>query len=193
MPRWANHLTDVADVLVTSSTSGDVRVQVGNQASGDGWANGLAMWGIWSLISRPKAPTSAGACQVVYLNDGNSKRAIAQRDNRYAANAGTVDEGDTVIVTSGDAKVILDDSAQSVTLYAKNGGQELTIRVDGDNGTITMSANGATITLTALGDIEVWELPGRAIYLGFGSTVATPVAIMVAGTPTPSTKIFGVV
>lgn len=193
MPRWANHLTDVADVLVTSSTSGDVRVQVGNQATADGWANGLAMWGVWSVITRPKAPTAAGACQVVYLNDGNSKRGLASRDNRYASNAGTVDEGDTVIVTSGDAKVILDDSAQSVTLYAKNGGQDLTVKVDGGNDTVKLEANGATITITAAGDIEIWELPSRAIYLGFGSAMATPVAIMVAGTPTPSTKIFGVV
>lgn len=103
MPRFADHLTGIADVLATDVQSGEVRVNLGDAFDGKGIAAGAPMWGQYGFASRPADPTTAdtvtapaGACMAIYYVDGNQKRVLLTRDNRFIENIGDLQPGGAV-------------------------------------------------------------------------------------------------
>ena len=141
----------VLDALLSTVTSGEVRLKIGNKATNEGYGDGVAMWGTDGFIARPNAPDSRGACQVLALQDGNNYRCIGARDNRIADKVGTLAEGDRAIVTDAECRVLVKKATEAVTLYtaAQNGGASLMVTVSGeDDGTIQLiHGGGAYVTV----------------------------------------------
>lgn len=141
----------VLDALLSTVTSGEVRLKIGNKATNEGYGDGVAMWGTDGFIARPNAPDARGACQVLALQDGNNYRCIGARDNRIADKVGTLAEGDRAIVTDAECRVIVKKATEAVTLYtaAQNGGASIMATVSGEgDGTIQLiHGGGAYVTV----------------------------------------------
>lgn len=163
MPQFANHLTDIADVLLSTATDGEVRVNLGNLFDGAGLGAEVGVWGVDGFVSRPNDPDAAGACQAIYLVDGQDKRVIATRDNRWAAKVGTLQPGDRGIVTNSAARVLVKRAQDSVTLFTENAtddGSSMMVNLDGSTGKLLAAVGGAylemdkdAITLSAGGSM----------------------------------------
>jgi hypothetical protein len=213
--RFADHLTDVADILGSAVTSaGQVLAQIGDSTDGVGYGQNLETWGPDGWAARPNTGTKGNCARSIFLYDGAKKRVIGSVDVRHLSRAGTMNVGDRCIYTNGPARVKVYQATDIVELYSESGGNPVKVTVDGANNkvmietasgaklevvgnTATMQTSSASVSINAGGDVTVLPTPGTGkIYLGHGASTATPVAIMVGippGTPTPSTYIFGVV
>jgi hypothetical protein len=172
MPRFADHLTGIADILHSSADGGEVRVNYGEETTGEGHLSDVQTWGPDGYIARPNDPSDKGATQVLYIVDGQQQRAIAYRGNYFAAQAGTLEPGDRMIVTDGPSRIYMKRASQRVGMYTEAvstppaGGKGMLIEADGEAGVLRLRAGGAvveldgnngTITLTAAG------LTGKAV------------------------------
>ncbi len=127
----------IADVTATSMEDGDVRVNLGNSITNEGeaadapWlANGDG------FVSRPNDPDGDGACEAVYLRQGNQKVCVAAKDGRYASKGGELQPGDRAIVSRGEARFLLKAETDNITLYTAN--------QQDDDSSMMVSLNGST-------------------------------------------------
>lgn len=136
----------VLDALLSTVTSGEVRLRVGNHVTNEGWGDNVAMWGTDGFVARPNAPDGRGACQVLALQDGNGYRCIGSRDNRNADKVGALAEGDRAIVTDGECRVFVKKATESVTLYtaAQSDGASIMVTISGADDTIQIMHGGGT-------------------------------------------------
>ena len=124
----------------------------------------VQVWGPDGFIARPNDPSAAGTCQALYLVDGQQQRVIATRDNRFAAQAGTMDPGDRLVVTDGNVRFYMKQATQRVGLYTEAktappaGGKAMIVDLNGDEGTVLIrcggcifSMDGSKITISAVG------------------------------------------
>ena len=157
MPRNADYLTDISDVLGSQVSSGEVYVTIGDSIDGDGWGANAAMWGPDGYIAVPNAASQGAACRALYLVDGNMKRVFACRDNRIASKAGALAPGDRAIVTDGAPRIRIVKQSEVVELYTENAGNPVQVVLDGPNDTIllenaqatSVSISGDSTTVTA--------------------------------------------
>ena len=166
MPRHPDYLTDRADVLSSSSTNGEVRCNIGDRRTGLGIGQDVAMWGLPGFISRPDDPSEAGACEVRYLVDGQTKVIVGGRDNRFADKAGNPEPGDRMITSSGSARIIIKRKNDEVTLLASNltdDGSTMTVDVNGKTGEINLANGGAIFRMRK--DEIVLSVGGTAVTL----------------------------
>lgn len=153
MTRFADHLTAIADVLHSTAENGEVRVNLGEDTTGEGERIDVQVWGADGFLARPNERSDKGTCQALYLVDGQQQRVFAFRDNRFAVQAGTMDPGDRLIVTDGPTRFFMKRETQRVGLYteAKStppvGGKGQILDLNGDDGTITIRCGGCTILL----------------------------------------------
>lgn len=164
----------ILDVLLSTVTNGEVRLRVGDHASNTGLSDSEAMWSPDGFIGRPNAPDSRGACQVVALTDGNVRRVVGCRDNRFIDKVGTLAEGDRVIVTDAACRVLIKKETASVALYteAQSDNASMMINVHGADDAIqlihgggsyvevkrdklVLSCGKASLTLNADGSIQL--------------------------------------
>lgn len=164
----------VLDVLLSTVTNGEVRLRVGDHASNTGLSDSEAMWSPDGFIGRPNAPDSRGACQVVALTDGNVRRVVGCRDNRFIDKVGTLAEGDRAIVTDGECRIMVKREDESVTLFtaAQSDGASMMVTMNGADDTIqvvhgggsyievkrdsiVLAAGSASLTLNADGSIQL--------------------------------------
>lgn len=173
MTRWADHTFEVADVLGSEVVStGEVRVDLGDELSGDGWDKGVAMWGLDGFITRPNERSADGVCQALFVYDGNTRRVIGSRDNRFAQQAGALAPGDRAIVTDGPARFFLKRETDTISLYTEHGGTSMAATLDGSTGTISLfNASGCVIemrdseiVLAAGGTMLVLNADGLAVF-----------------------------
>jgi hypothetical protein len=139
------------DIVSTELVEGEVRCNIGQ-----GDAGTLADVTIWSgsdgFIGRPTDADDDGNCMGLYAAQGNSRRLIATKDNRIIAKYGELDQGDRAIITKGPARVLVKNTAKSVTLLTLGGGEDtnpIFIQVDGESGKIEMMCagqNGAKVS-----------------------------------------------
>lgn len=212
MPRFADHLTDVSDILGSAvASNGSVRVKVGDSSDGEGWGQGIEAWGPDGYVWRPNAASAGSAARALYLTDGPIKRVVATADVRYLSRAGTMNAGDRAIITNSPARFKIVQSTDTVELYSESSGNPVKVSVEGSGNkvtirtggnakveivgnTATLEAAGASVSIDASGNVTVLpNIVGGVIKLGWGASAATPVAIMSGGSPVPSTKIYGVV
>lgn len=142
---------NVEDITASSMENGDVRVNIGNALTGEGtaadnpWlANGDG------FVSRPNNPDDAGACEAMYLRNGNQKVSIAARDARYADKAGELQPGDRAIVSRGEARFLLKAEDDVVTLYSAdrtNDNASMMFSLDGSTGTGMMTVGKSYIEM----------------------------------------------
>jgi hypothetical protein len=156
---------DLGDVVLSTAEKGQIRVNLGDVDRKTGYGVSTPVWGPDGYLARPNDPKD-GACRALYLTDGQNRRVLATSDNRFAAQAGTLEPGDRMIVSSGDARFYLRNADNRIGVYteAKSdppvGGKGMIIEADGEAGLIRLRAGGAvieldaasgTITLTAAG------------------------------------------
>lgn len=120
MPRFADHLTQVADILASETIDGEVRVNLGDAITGKGWGASSPVWGIAGFVSRPNDADADGCAMAMYVVDGNAKRVYATRDNRYADKVGEMQPGDCFIISRGSARFMLKAEEDSITIYGEN-------------------------------------------------------------------------
>ena len=85
---------DVADVTVSEIIDGQVRIQIGDQATGEAFGQNYVFWGVPGFYSVPAAPTADSASQVLFIWDDNTKYLIGGRDNRHTSLVGGLQPGD---------------------------------------------------------------------------------------------------
>ncbi len=142
---------NVADILATETCGGEVRANIGFSDTGKGiGANEAMWWGSDGFISRPNDPDDDGACMAWFFADGNDRRLLAYRDNRFADKVGELEPGDRAIISSGEARFFLKTGNDSVTLYTESqvdDGQSMMVSLEGSTGEITISTAGAFIKM----------------------------------------------
>jgi hypothetical protein len=164
----------ILDVLLSTITNGEIRLRVGDKASNTGLSDNESMWSPDGFIGRPNAPDSRGACQVVAITDGQERRIVGCRDNRFADKVGTLAEGDRAIVTDGECRIMVKRADESVTMFtaAQSDGASMMVTMNGADDTIqvvhgggsyievkrdsiVLSAGGASLSLNADGTIQL--------------------------------------
>lgn len=153
MPRYADHLTDIADILLSTATDGEVRVNLGNTITGEGYDTNRSVWGPDGYLARPNDPDDDGACRALYLADGNARRVIATTDNRFAAQAGTLEPGDRMICSNGPTRIYMKRGNAQVGMYTEStdepevGGKGMILDLNGVDGVIQIRKGGKIIVL----------------------------------------------
>jgi hypothetical protein len=148
---FASNTTAVADILFSKQEDGEVRVNLGDALSGDGYASEASMWGPDGFLSMPNDPSSEGACQALYIQDGNVNRVIGARDNRFATKASAMAAGDRLIVSDCDARIMLRKEPNQVALYTVNADDSdaaMMIELNGSTGELQLVVSGASIKMT---------------------------------------------
>ncbi len=142
---------NVADILATETDSGEVRANIGFTETGKGIGAGEPMWfGSDGFIGRPNDPDDDGACMAWFFADGNDRRIMSYRDNRFSDKVGEIDAGDRAIISRGEARFLLKAEADSVTLYTvnQNSDESMICSLSGEDGVVTIANGGAIITMT---------------------------------------------
>ena len=155
------------DALDSTADNGVVRIKVGDAASNEGYSADCGVWGVGGFVSRPDLPSSAGACEVLTVTDGNERRVIGTRDKRHASKVGTLEEGDRAIVGSSPARLFVKAGKKSVVLYTEDddGGSSMLINVEGESGKIQIiHGGGASFEMSK--DTIVLSAGGSSIEIG---------------------------
>lgn len=137
-PRFVDQSTSVADILASSVTDGEIRVNLGYLNEGKGIGADSPYWGVDGFFSRPNDPNpdapDGGAAMAFYIVDGDTKRIVATRDNRFSSVSAALLQGDRAISSRGSARFILkagnpddptDTGEDSTTMYTVSEGEDL--------------------------------------------------------------------
>lgn len=147
MPGTTSDRFNVADILATEVSDGEVRANIGFVHTGKGIGASEAMWwGADGFISRPNDPDDDGACMTWFFADGNDRRLLAYRDNRFADKVGEMKAGDRAIISSGEARLLLKTQNDSITLFSAsqpNDDEAMMVSLDGEAGEVTISCAGS--------------------------------------------------
>lgn len=137
-----------ADVFGVVVQNGEARLQLGRGGTDKGLASGVPMWAPFGYYGIPNPAADGEAPSVIYLQEGNRLRAIAGRDNRYAALTGEMEAGDIMIATQNECRIIV-KAAGSVTLYTVNQetGLSMMVNVDGIEGLLRLINGNAQISM----------------------------------------------
>jgi hypothetical protein len=119
-PSTVDQRTMVLDVIASGVDEGEVRLNIGyTSRSNKGIGAGApCWWGADGFVSVPNDPSDDGACMVWMVQDGNDKRILGYRDNRFADKLATLQPGDRGILTDGEARFIIRKGEDSVSLYS---------------------------------------------------------------------------
>lgn len=141
---------NVADILATEVEAGEVRANIGFSETGKGVGASEGCWfGADGFIGRPNDPDDAGACMAWFFQDGNDRRVMAYRDNRFADKVGELEPGDRAIVSAGEARLLLKVGNDSITLYTESqpDEQSMMVSLNGQDGKILISCAGSWIEI----------------------------------------------
>lgn len=150
---FAHHLTDLADVLLATAEGGEMRVNLGNVTTGDGYATDVPVWGPDGYLARPNDAADGAAARALYMIDGHNRRVFAFSDNRFAAQAGTMKSGDRRIVSSSAARFYLTNASAQIGLYTEAaneppvGGKGMILDLNGEEGVVQIRCGGCLIVL----------------------------------------------
>lgn len=180
---------DIVDV-VRAAVGAEQRANLGDVATGAGFAAGATIWGAGDgFIGLPAAPDAAGAARAIQLTQGNIRLALAVRDPRWDSQAGDLAPGDRAIVSSCSARLRLTAAANAVELLAEDAG----VGVDGANNAVTLFADSGDHTLVVDGTgvrasvgVASVSITEAGIVLAFGGTSLTLDATGVSIVTTPA-------
>lgn len=138
------------DILSTDlNAKGEIRCKLGNSATDEGMRESAICWGTAGFYARPKAAakegSNEGACVALYTRSGHSRNVVATKDNRLIPKYGDIAEGDRAIVGYGDARFIMKDASDSVSLMTKNhadNDQLMLLQLNGQKGELTIMIGG---------------------------------------------------
>lgn len=149
--KFADHLTSIADILLSTQTDGEVRCNIGELTDGAGWGAATPIWGQDGFLAMPNAADDDGACQALYVVDGNQKRIFATRDNRFTSKVPSLKAGDRAIVSNCDARIMLAREKNQIVLYsvnAKDDDSSMMVEVNGSEGSMTLLNGPSMVRLT---------------------------------------------
>jgi hypothetical protein len=168
---------NVADVVAVDTSSGEVRLRVGDAARELGFADNCQFFSAGGFISAPNLPGSNGeACQALYVKDGDSVICIGTVDNRFAPAVGSLKPGDWAIVSDCTSRLLLKQATDTISIYAENQktspvGQAMLVQHDAKNG-VTLIMNGEAFAKftsgPAGGEIELTVNGGGSIRIHKG-------------------------
>lgn len=157
---FAEHLIGTADVTLSTldEETKEVRLNLGDARANTGIAANVGYWGLDGFISRPNDSGNSGpedgACQALYLQDGNNKKVIATRDNRFTEFVAELAPGDRAIVSNCQARFFLKKERAGLTLFTKDlkpgsptEGEGMMIDLSGKDGAITITGAGCVMTM----------------------------------------------
>jgi len=150
---------DIADLTLTVTESGEIRVNVGDKATGKGFGAAVPLFGADGFVGAPNADDDAGCAQAIQLTQGNLRLAFAPRDNRYSDKAGALQPGDRAIVSDCDARLKLSQSGNSIALFSTNMG----LALDGAGGNINLSNGPTAVTVGSTGFTISWSGSGVSL------------------------------
>lgn len=133
------------DVLSSELKNGELRVQLGDRSLNEGAVGDASVWGLAGFYSIPNDPDANGACMGLFATEGNNRRVIATKDNRLNEKYGDAAPGDSGIVTIRDARLIVKESNDSVTIMTKNhsdGDALMVVQLSGDGGEFVVLVGG---------------------------------------------------
>jgi len=149
---WASADTDIADVLQTEVKNGVVTVTFGEWSTKEGLAADVGLWGnADGFVSVPNVPDENGCAQVLYLQEGSTRRALAVRDRRYSEKGGALAPGDRAILSSSAARLFLKNAMSAITLYTENqadGNSSMIFEFNGEKGALRIINGKAYATMT---------------------------------------------
>lgn len=199
--RWADALTDFADIVTSSVVDGDVRFNLGDATKGTGVDADSPFFGIDGVVSMPNDADGDGAADCFYFITGNQKVGLGTRDRRYLNKVGALKAGDRVIFSKGAARILLKNADDLVAIYTEaqsdgtsqiiaNSGKEGKIflsrgldKVEMGDGRIELSINGgpgivldkATNSITIRANLI--NIDGGFVTLGLNSDGTRPILI----------------
>ena len=193
-------LISYADILASESDAGEVRSNLGDSITGEGFDKDVAHWGIDGFLSRPNDPDGDGAAQALFIVEGQEKRVIGTRDVRWAEKAGNLAPGDRAIVSNCAARVFLKQKNSAVTIYTEGpDGKPILFDVNGSKGNVTMLVSGdagTTLLQAKPGEIILGVDGGGSIVINkdgvhvfgphFAANTASGNLGVVAGLPPPT-------
>lgn len=138
------------DILLSEQESGEVRINVGDKASGVGAGSGVAVWGVDGFVGMPNLPSDAGCAVALVYQDGHQQRAVATKDVRFAEKAGALQPGDRAIVSDCGARLLLKQATSSISLFTENeadDGNAILHNLNGQEGSQTITVGATTIRL----------------------------------------------
>lgn len=118
---FADHHTQICDVLGSTVTEGEVRLNIGDSTDGKGWGANIPLWGQHGFASRPADPSSAGNAMAIVLRDGHQQRVGWVRDNRFAPLVGTLKPGESMMFGPA-GQFIRTHQDGSITLFTTDNG-----------------------------------------------------------------------
>lgn len=173
---------DTADVLSVDTSQGEVRLTVGDAVRGRGRYADLPQYGPDGFIGIPNVPSANGdAAQAFYAVDGYGRIVLGTRDNRFASKIGTGSPGDRMIVTDGEARFLIKQETDSVSIYTINQktGQSMMVNLNGEDGVVTIT-NGGAITTMVDDEIVMAVDGGGAIRMYSGGVTIRGSAVHIA-------------
>lgn len=112
-----------SDVLLSEVDDADeARLNLGDLQSGTGFGQNTAMWMSEGYLARPNDPSDGGCAQALFIQEGDTKRAVGFRDPRFAKFAGNLAEGDRAIVTDGAPRIVVKKATGAVALITSDDG-----------------------------------------------------------------------
>lgn len=149
---FASFDTDIADVLQSDVENGVVSVTIGELTTNEGLGAALGLWGnADGFVSVPNDPDEDGCAQVLWMQEGQTRRALAVRDRRYSEKGGALVRGDRAVVSSSAARFFLKNASASISLYTENqqdGDSSMIFELNGEKGAIRMVDGKAYMTIT---------------------------------------------
>jgi len=190
---------DIVDVTLAEGDDGEARLNLGDSATGAGFAASATAWSAGDgFIGVPNAPSAGGAAaQALMLTQGNTRLALAIRDTRWDGAAGALAKGDRAVVSDCDAALHLDQSANTIALRST----DCSVVVDGDGGAVTLTRGSNTITIDDSHLRAEWgsgavNISSSSLSLSFGPLLlvlsGTTVSIATSSGPPASVTINGV-
>lgn len=141
-------------------------------------------WGIDGFQSRPNDPDDDGAAHALFAYDGWEKRVLGTRDRRWLSYVGSLQPGDRAIVSNTEARFMLKQATDTVSLYTVNQDTDnsMLLSLDGSAGQISLVNGNACITIKD-DEILLAVNGGGAIHITKdGVTIAGGVFTAAAGT-----------
>lgn len=145
---------DKRDVLLSTCTNGEIRVNVGEVTSGVGVGSEYGSWPGY-FITMPDVPDATGADQALTVVDGTTKRVLGFRCNRAVAKVGEMVPGDSAQLSGGPGRVLIKKEGGVVSLYSEmDDGTSMVITIDPPNGQIFLG-NGKSYIEIKDGEINI--------------------------------------
>jgi len=175
---------EVQDVLNTSRDpkTGAVLLQIGDVVYGNKVDDDVPLWQSPGFVSVPANPTGKSSCQVVVLKTGDTDIAIAGRDVRTAAIAGSLKPGEAAAFASVGQARTLYKADGSVTHYTTegnvDGGTSVFLRIAPDG--LTVHTPWGFLTITADG-VQIGDESGCFIRMKSGKVTMSGNEVVIPG------------